>query len=97
MEVTVNGKPVKYTISDEEESLILHVTVKNKGNCTVEITCRENPCALASVAVPRAGQLSGGFRVLNQTFADHTLAVEVSGRPGSEHILELYLPYGYER
>ncbi|MFA5202602.1 MAG: GH116 family glycosyl hydrolase [Bacteroidales bacterium] len=97
MEVTVNGKPVKYTISDEEESLILHVTVKNKGNCTVEITCRESPCALASVVVPRTDQLSGGFRVLSQTFADHMLEVEVSGRPGSEHILELYLPYGYER
>ncbi len=96
-EVTVNGKPAEYTVSDEKERMVLHVAFRNKGNCTVEITCRESPCALASVVVPGVGQPSCGFRVLSQTFADQALEVEVSGRPGSEHMLELYLPHGYER
>ena len=95
--VKVNGKKVRFSIDKSSAYVVPVLQLRlSEDDTIVEFSSSSGVGALPIYVPAQRGGQSSGFRLIDQSFSDGKLTVTVSGRPGSEHRLRLYVPGGYD-
>ena len=95
--VKVNGKKVRFSIDKSSAYVVPVLQLRlSEDDTIVEFSSSSGAGALPIYVPAQRGGQSSGFRLIDQSFSDGKLTVTVSGRPGSEHRLRLYVPGGYD-
>ena len=89
----VNGKKVRFSIDKSSAYVVPVLKLRLSEDDTIVEFSSSSGAGALPIYVPAQ---RSGFRLIDQSFSDGKLTVTVSGRPGSEHRLRLYVPGGYD-
>ena len=87
--VKVEGKPVRYMISDDGRHVSVSLSCKLKGSMAIEVERTGGISVILPVASPQYGAASTGFRLIDQVIRDGILRVTLSGRSGQSCLLDV--------
>lgn len=95
--IRINGNKIdfKKDTSTVYTVAVLEFILENEETI-VEIETHGGAGVLPIYVPAVKGARSSGFRLIEQSIASGVLTVTVSGRPGSEHKLDIFVPQGYE-
>ncbi len=85
--VSVEGKNGKYVITPEK--FISEASFDIRKEARVRIRHRGGVCLVPPVPAPLPGQVSHGFRVIREQYAQRRWAVHLQGRPGSRDTVRI--------